>query len=107
MNVVTVVWSLVIVMFIQQPDESIKTITQRFPIDTPVCQVVDGVRVEDSTCGVRYCMKKGREKAAELWGKNPGARFDIMCFNDEGKAAAKETSEAGGGHPALGFEEDE
>jgi hypothetical protein len=73
------------------------------PVEVPVCKTVDGVRTEDSSCGVRACLKIGRETAAKHWGNVPGMTFSIICNKPDGTEAAKEGTEAGGGHPALGF----
>jgi hypothetical protein len=73
------------------------------PVEVPACVVVDGVRVEDSSCGIRACMRIGRERAAVIWGVMPGMQFGIMCKAVEGSEEAHEGTGAGGGHPALGF----
>jgi hypothetical protein len=96
-----IVYSLVILMHLLDGTSA----SERYPVTTQECQTVNGVRTEDSSCGIRACMKRGRERAAVLWGLNPGATFEIMCFKDDG-LIAKEGSNAGGGHPALNFEDE-
>lgn len=100
MNVATVVMSLVITMI--YPDGGWEQ--EKRPVEVAVCATnSDGIRVEDESCGLRACLKVGRERAAVLWGRMPGLNFHIMCFDDNGNAAQEGTG-AGGGHPALGFE---
>jgi hypothetical protein len=77
-----------------------------YPVEVAVCQEVDGKRVEDSSCGLRACLKRGRERAAQIWGQVPGVNFHIMCKRDNGEVA-REGNQAGGGHPALNFQERE
>ena len=74
---------------------------EKRPVEAPVCQTVDGVRTEDSSCGIKYCLKVGQERAAVLWGQVPGLNFMIECHKD-GEDAEIGTK-AGGGHPALNF----
>lgn len=69
------------------------------PVEVPACGAV-----EDSTCGIKKCMAIGRERAAQIWGVIPGMNFGIMCHKPDGSEAAKEGTEAGGGHPALNFQ---
>jgi hypothetical protein len=73
------------------------------PVEVAVCEVVDGKKIEDSSCGIRACMKLGRERAAVIWGTIPGMQFGIMCNAADGSEDAHEGTGAGGGHPALGF----
>jgi hypothetical protein len=75
-----------------------------YPVEVPVCETVDGVRVEDSSCGIRACLKRGRERSAQIWGYMPGVNFSLICKNDNGEIA-REGNEAGGGHPALNFQD--
>jgi hypothetical protein len=77
---------------------------ERIPIEAPVCETVDGVRKEDSTCGIRYCLQKGKERAAVLWGRDPGSNYGVQCNASDGTEEASVGTSAGGGHPALGFE---
>jgi hypothetical protein len=69
------------------------------PVEVPVC--VGGV--EDSSCGIKACMRLGRERAAQIWGYMPGMQFGLMCNKPDGSEKTTEGTGAGGGHPALGF----
>lgn len=71
------------------------------PVTVPVCQVVNGVRVEDSTCGIKACLKMGHEREAEIWGIIPGMTFGTICQKVDGSETVKECPGASGGHPAL------
>ncbi len=73
------------------------------PVDVAICKTIDGVRTEDSSCGIRACMKLGRERADVLWGQLPGLSFGLVCKKQDGSEEAHEGTGAGGGHPALGF----
>jgi hypothetical protein len=77
---------------------------ERYPVEAPVCETVEGKRVEDRTCGIKFCLQKGRERAAVLWGRVPGTTFHLQCVSADGKEEAEEGAKAGGGHPALGFQ---
>jgi hypothetical protein len=92
------VFTLILILFYP----SGKVEREMRPVSVPECQLVDGKRVEDSSCGVKACMKIGRERAAEIWGVIPGMKFGLMC-KAEGQEAHEGTG-AGGGHPALHFE---
>jgi hypothetical protein len=74
------------------------------PVEVPMCVWDSGVRTEDSSCGIKACMKLGRERAAVIWGTIPGMQFGIMCNKADGSEEETEGTGAGGGHPALGFQ---
>jgi hypothetical protein len=95
----TTLFLLSVLMF--HPDGS--TTIKNEQVAVPTCTVKNGLRTEDVSCGVRACMKLGKEKAAQLWGQNPGSTSAIMC-NKDGMLAGEEGAKAGGGHPALSFE---
>jgi hypothetical protein len=96
----TAIYSLIIMIFVASGGFD----RELYPVTVPVCKMVDGKRVEDSSCGIKACLKRGRERAADIWGRHPGVNFGIMCKNDNGEVA-REGNEAGGGHPALNFQE--
>ncbi len=74
------------------------------PVYVHACQVVNGIKTEDSSCGIRACMKVGKERADVLWGQLPGLSFGLLCRKADGSEQAEEnTGGAGGGHPGLGF----
>jgi hypothetical protein len=77
---------------------------ERYPIEAPICKETEEGRVEDSSCGIRFCLAKGRERAAVLWGRHPGTTFGLQCVSSDGSEQATEGAEAGGGHPALNFQ---
>jgi hypothetical protein len=96
----TAIYSLIIMIFAATGGYD----RELYPVTVPVCKVVDGVRIEDSSCGIKACLKRGRERAAEIWHVRPGVSFALICKNDNGEVA-REGNEAGGGHPALNFQE--
>lgn len=75
------------------------------PVEVKSCLPnADGSLIEDTNCGIRACLKMGRERAAEIWGVIPGMNFGLICRAPDGSAEAKEGTGAGGGHPALHFD---
>jgi hypothetical protein len=76
-----------------------------YPVEVNVCQEVNGKRVEDSSCGIRACFKRGHERAAQIWGQVPGVSFSFICKRDNGETA-RQTNGAGSGHPALNFRDE-
>lgn len=76
---------------------------EKRPVEVPICQTIDGVRVEDSKCGLGACLRIGRERAAVIWGRYPGLKFINHCIADDGSAAI-EGADGAAGHPALGFQ---
>lgn len=75
---------------------------ETYPINAPVCQVVDGKTVEDESCGLKYCLAKGRIRAAVLSGAIPGAGFGLMCQASDGTQIT-EGAEASPGHGGMNW----
>src|SRR5690242_6462432 len=55
------------------------------PVEAPACQPDStGKIVEDSTCGIKFCLMVGKKRAAQLAGERPGVGFGIMCKKVDG-----------------------
>ena len=76
---------------------------EMYPIQSPVCVVKDGKKVEDSSCGIKYCISKGRIRAAVIAGHLPGAGFGIICKTPDGKEELKDGAEPSPGHGGLNW----
>jgi hypothetical protein len=76
---------------------------EMYPIETPVCKVVDGKTVEDDSCGLKYCLKKGRIRAAAISGAVPGVGFGLICKKEDGSEELKEGSEPSPGHGGMNW----
>jgi hypothetical protein len=76
---------------------------EMYPIQAPICKVVDGVSQEDESCGLRYCLKKGRIRAAVLSGAVPGVGFGLICKKADGTEEATEGSEPSPGHGGMNW----
>jgi len=78
---------------------------EMMPVTVEQCKVVDGVRIEDSSCGKKACLLLGEKRAAYHWGQFPGLNFGLICRDPiNGEETTKGTG-AGGGHPGLKFDE--
>src|SRR5688572_28263413 len=92
------VWTVIIMMF--TPGGGYET--EKWPVEVATCQTVDGKRVEDSTCGVRACLLKGKERASVLWGRMPGTGFQIIC--NKGDQKSSKSAEPAGGHAGVNWQ---
>ena len=51
-------------------------IPEKSKVQVPECVTVNGVRTEDSTCGVKACVVIGDQTAVK---ERPGVSFQIIC----------------------------
>lgn len=93
--------TFLLVLLLIFPDH---TETEKRPVTVPICKTVDGVRVEDSTCGIKACMRIGRERAAVVWGQVPelDLGFKLTCSKQD--QSTTQGAEPAPGHSGMNWQ---